>query len=123
MGELRKAPVVFAAEEFAKGYQQMAAAIHAVNRANGWWPDVERNQYEMLALIHSEVSECTEALRHGNQDSDHIPPFSGAEEELADIIIRVMDMGEGFGYKVADAVIAKLLFNHTRAYRHGGKEA
>lgn len=54
--------------------------------------------------------------------SDHIPAFSMAEEELADCIIRCLDHGEEHGYRVAEAVVAKMLYNRTRPYKHGGKK-
>lgn len=80
-----------------------------------------RNAGELLALIHSELSECLDALRHGNPPDDRIPEFSGAEAELADTIIRICDMAGGRGYRLGDAIIAKLAHNATRPYRHGKK--
>ena len=66
--------------------------------------------------------EALEALRHGNPPSDHIPDFSGVEEELADTIIRIMDYGLARGHRVALAVEAKIAFNRTRPHKHGGKK-
>lgn len=74
-----------------------------------------------IALMHSELSEGLEGLRHGNPPSDHIPEFSAIEEELADVIIRIMDVSQERGWKVAEALIAKAAFNQTRSRRHGGK--
>ena len=74
-----------------------------------------------IALMHSELSEALEAYRHGNPHSDHIPPFSGAEEELADVVIRIMDFGAARGLKIAEAIVAKIAFNARRPMKHGGK--
>lgn len=82
----------------------------------------ERNDGEIIALMHSELSEALESLRHGNDKSDHIPEFSGVEEELADTVIRIMDYAHRRGLKVAEAIIAKMAFNHNRPMRHGGKK-
>lgn len=71
--------------------------------------------------MHSELSEALESLRHGNPPSDHIPEFSGVEEELADCIIRIMDYGLAKGHRVAEALAAKIAFNRTRPHMHGGK--
>jgi NTP pyrophosphatase (non-canonical NTP hydrolase) len=95
--------------------------VHTTAREKGWW-DNERNHGEMLALIHSEVSEALEALRAGNPPDDKIPAFSGAEAELADVVIRIMDMAEGFKWDVGGAIVAKLRMNRERERMHGGKK-
>lgn len=74
-----------------------------------------------IALMHSELSEMLEAYRHGNPPSEHIPAFSAVEEELADIVIRVMDHGGARGMRVAEAILAKMDFNANRPIKHGGK--
>lgn len=95
--------------------------IHATAKSKGWW-DQERNNGEMVALIHSELSEALEAIRHGNPSDDKIPEFNGAEAELADAIIRILDMAHARGWRVLEAVIAKMAYNDTRPHMHGGKK-
>jgi len=82
----------------------------------------ERNEAEMICLEHSELSEALEAIRHGNPPDDKIPAFTSVSVELADNIIRIMDHGKGKEHDVAGALVAKILFNMTRAYKHGGKK-
>ena len=93
--------------------------IIKINKANGWnvlrpnqWGDVYRVP-TALALIHSEVSEALEAFREG--DRDHF------EEEMADVLIRVLDCAHGLGLDLDWAVATKLEKNKTRGFRHGGK--
>ena len=105
---------------FAETFNETAAAVHALAIAKGWW-EAERNEGELIALMHSELSEALEGLRHGNPPSDHIPAFSAVEEEFADVIIRIMDHADAKGYRVGEAVEAKLAFNRTRPHKHGGK--
>lgn len=84
-------------------------------------PLVERNDGELIALMHSELSEGLEALRK-DAVSDKIAPFKGIEEELADCVIRILDASAEKGWNVIDAILAKMDYNEGRAYRHGGKK-
>ena len=96
--------------------------IREINKANGWrvttpseW-DGEVHPREVpaiLALVHSEVSEALEAFR--NRDRANF------EEELADVLIRVLDLAIGLGIDMDEAVAAKLAKNRARGFRHGGK--
>lgn len=95
----------------------LAEIIHAGNVK--WWfaadgvTPLKRNKGELLALIHSEISECLEGERKDLMD-DKLPHRKMAEVELADTIIRILDYAEGFGYDIAGALIEKLAFNRTR---------
>ena len=53
---------------------------------------IDRNDGEIIALIHEELSETLRAFRKGNPKSKKIPKFSEVEEELGDCIIRILDM-------------------------------
>ena len=107
-------------EMFIETANQLAAFVHNNAVSKGWW-DAPRNDGELLALVHSEVSEALEALREGNPASDKIPGFSEVEEELADVCIRIMDMAVKRGWRVPEAIVAKIEFNTERPYRHGKK--
>lgn len=97
----------------------LAAEINTINRANGWkvvTPEEWDDDYKLgtiLALIHSEVSEALEAIRHRDRDN--------FEEELADVLIRVLDVAGGLGIDIDAVVRAKLERNKGRGHRHGGK--
>lgn len=106
--------------EFVTAFNTIANAVHENAIAKGWW-EGERNDGELIALCHSELSEALEALRAGNGPDNKLPEFSACEVELADVIIRIMDMAAARGWEVAEALVAKIEFNANREYRHGGK--
>jgi len=93
---------------------------HDTAMVKGWWDD-ERNNGELIALMHSELSEGLEALRT-NAKSDKIKEFYGIEEELADILIRIFDMVGDRKYRLAQALLAKMEYNKSRPVMHGGKK-
>jgi NTP pyrophosphatase (non-canonical NTP hydrolase) len=98
---------------------------HRIAVDHGWW-DGERPIPELLMLIVTEAAEAMEAYRASTnvvQLSDKIQGFDGMEEELADIMIRVADMAKANGYRLSEAIVAKLKYNESRPYRHGGKRA
>lgn len=105
---------------FVQAWRALANDVNATARAKGWW-DAERNNGEAIALMHSELSEALEGLRAGNPLDDKLPEFDVVETELADVVIRIMDLAQARGWRVAQAVVAKAEFNKTRPVKHGGK--
>jgi len=97
-------------------------AIHETAKEKGWW-DEPRETGTCLMLMVSELAEAMEGYRVGNPPSDKIPAFSQIEEELADVIIRILDYAEHNGFCIEGAIVAKMAYNKTREHRHGGKKA
>lgn len=97
---------------------QYLAALTARNA--GWYNDpetgepIERNVGEVIALMHSELSEALEAYRRDKMD-DKLPHRKGIEVEFADCIIRILDTAEALGLDVATALIEKNRYNQFRA--------
>lgn len=73
-----------------------------------WWIGTK------IALIHSEVSEALEGLRKDKMD-DHLPHLKSIDVEMADAVIRIMDLCGGLGIDIGRAITEKLRYNYTRA--------
>lgn len=68
---------------------------------------------EKLCLTHSEISEGMEGLRKNLMD-DKLPHRSMLEVELADAVIRTLDLCGALGLDLEGAIFEKLAFNQAR---------
>lgn len=77
----------------------------------------------LLALIHSEVSEALEDVREARLELELTETGKpiGLPTELADIIIRTLDLAEWLGIDMERALLAKIEYNDQRPHRHGDK--
>lgn len=74
-----------------------AKEIFEQNKAVGWWDDMNRCIYQTLQLINTEIAEATEGARKNLMD-DHLPHRKMEEVELADVLIRTLDLGGRCGW-------------------------
>jgi NTP pyrophosphatase (non-canonical NTP hydrolase) len=82
-----------------------------------------------VANLHSEISELWEAYRNNRlfEDCDKadkmealgLKRLSCLEEELADEILRCLDIAHEFQVDIGQALIDKMKFNETREWKHG----
>jgi len=104
--------------QFVVEFRGASKYIHGWAKSKGFWAE-DRNDGECIALMHSELSEALEALRHGNPLSEIDPSMSQLAEELADTIIRIMDFSYARGLDVGHAILMKMGYNEGRPYKHG----
>lgn len=113
---------------------ELAAIVHLANEK--WWQDpatqhpIKRNKGELIALMHSELSEALEGERKSLMD-DKLPQYPMPVVEMVDAIIRELDYLKGFypEINVQEVFDAKMAFNATREdHKHearliaGGKQ-
>lgn len=109
------------------GINHWAKACHASSVEAGWWDapagfdsqSCEATWLDLvtptkLCLVHSEVSEAMEGFRKNLQD-DHLPHRSMLEVELADAMIRILDLAGAHNLDLAGAMVEKMRYNWKRA--------
>lgn len=92
--------------------RELQKAVHDNAVKHGFWEN-PINVGEKIALIHSELSELLEAFRKPERDD------LNTGEELADTVIRVMDLAQYLGIDLQSEVEKKHTYNLTRPFKHG----
>lgn len=81
--------------------------IYLQNREKGFLPNGKPLTTNMLTKLIWKLK------------SEKIPGFYALEEEMADVIIRVMDLAGALDLNLEEAIVAKLEHNKTRPMKHG----
>ncbi len=99
--------------------------VHENAKSHGWWEN-PRREGELLMLVTSEVAEAFEEIRNGHAMTETYysegGKMEGVPSELADIVIRVMDLCGYYGVDLEAAIAEKHAYNVTRPFKHGGKK-
>lgn len=134
---------VFGASVLESSLDALRKAVHDGNVRRGFY-DKEPSVCEQLALIMTEGAEAIEADRRGKHadikkfdeevlklnpddpeyDTKFVELFKThikdtVEDEIADILIRVMDYCGWKDINITKHVLLKLNYNSTRPYKHG----
>lgn len=96
------------------GSGHLMSMCHGIAAECGWWKNAtERDVPRLLMLCVSELAEAMEGDRKQLMDT-HLPERSMLEVELADCVIRIMDMAGGLNLDLPGAIVDKLRYNTTR---------
>lgn len=111
-------------------FDRMIEEVYRLNVSKGWF-EQERTVGDMVALAHAEISEVLEAYRdHEFADATKgnppgfeaaTPKPEGVGAEMADVLIRLLDMAKRWDIDLIAEYDRKMKFNWTRPYRHGRK--
>ena len=105
-----------------EGIELLQEVCHSRSRDAGWWVDIKTgrsikdnpfNFGQKLMLVVSEIAEAMEGDRKNLMD-DKLPHRPMREVELADAVIRIMDLAGAYEMDLAGAIIEKLEYNKTR---------
>lgn len=102
---------------FFKEFNRLQKIVYEINKDHGFHEKDKNELYvpTALALIASEVSEALEV------DRKDIGEFEMGLE-LADIVIRTMDLAESQHIDLAKYILYKMTKNKIRPYKHGNKK-
>ncbi|MDE0330987.1 MAG: hypothetical protein OXL41_03895 [Nitrospinae bacterium] len=116
---------VLSAESF-DGLRVVQRAIY-VNAKEKGFHDVGRRFGDAVALILTELGEAFEAYRtHGMnayfEETEYGAKPCGVGSELADVVIRCLDIAEEHRIDLASVIEAKMAYNRKRPAMHGNKQ-
>lgn len=103
---------------------ELVEKVHQNAIEKGWHTE-KRSFGELIALCHCELSEAIEEYRKGHYENEtyyYCQAPEGIPIELADVVIRIMDMCGLYGIDLEEAIEIKMEYNKTRPCRHGGKK-
>lgn len=116
--------------DFVRAFNDLAADISDISESKGFWDPTGIGDLGMiptkLALVNTEVAEALEVHRNSYDDTEEdistgmtAMQEDDFTEEIADGLIRYLDMAGYYDLPIGQAVVAKIEKNRSRPYLHG----
>ena len=115
-------------EDYMTSIDETQQIVHALSTEKGWWDVYKGTTDEIIAKVALIMTEAAEAI----EDARVTPPDElclwkveengkpvGFPTEIADVVIRCMDLAEKMGFSLEMLIAAKTDYNRTRARKHG----
>ncbi len=93
-------------------------SIREINEMNGWRDELFTfmDYNEVIVKVALIITECAEAIESVREDN-----YENFKEEMADIIIRTLDLCDILTIDIDSELNKKLLKLESRGIKHGGK--
>lgn len=114
-------------DKIINAFEVLTKAAFENSKSHGFWEALEGADADQeslmlggkVGLMHSELSEMLEALRHPEKPCEKIPEISNIAEEAADTVIRLLDFCGHMNIDLGYAIVKKMEYNASRPHKHG----
>ena len=109
-------------------FNELQKKVATTAKNHGFWDvDITNDPASVdrkLMLIVGELSEAHEEWRKGKLQTYYVETATGKKPEgffpeLADAVIRIMDLCEQLGVSLEPSIVEKDFYNESRPYKHG----
>jgi NTP pyrophosphatase (non-canonical NTP hydrolase) len=116
--------------DYAQAIDDLSEEINSVNESKGFGDNPYLNDFGIIItktdLIANEVAEMIDVFRNRYDDDTEsaitfMTPLQEEDftEELADVVIRALDLAGHLELALGNSILAKIQKNRERPYRHG----
>ena len=107
-----------------KSLNEISKEVYENSKKHGFW-ETKRDFGEIIALMHTELSEAFEEYRNGKDLNEtyyeECNKPCGIPSEFADVIIRICDFCGAHNIDLDKIIEEKMEYNKNREFKHNKK--